>query len=57
MTYVIRNFKSAEIVETLKKMQKRNQTDLMVGKVIKKKSNKRYAKWNDYDHSFNSRND
>ena len=29
----------------------------MVGKVIKRKSNKRYVKWNDYDNSFNSRND
>ena len=57
MTYVIRNFKGVEIAGTLKKMQKRNQTDLMVGKVIKRKSNKRYVKWNDYDKSFNSRND
>ena len=38
----------------MKKLQKTNQTKFMIEKVINKKGNKLYAKWNHYDNSFNS---
>ena len=48
-----------EIVRTFyeKELQKANQRELIVEKVIKKKVNKRYVKWKGYDNSFNSRID
>ena len=45
-----------QIVETFleKELQKTNQTEFRVEKVIKRKGDKLYVKWIDYDKSFNS---
>ena len=37
-----------------KKIVKRNQTDIRVVKLIKRKCDKLYVKWKGYDNSFNS---
>ena len=37
-----------------KKLQKIDQQEFRIGKVIKKKGNKLYVKWKGYDNSFNS---
>ena len=54
-TYVISDLKGKEIVGTLykKELQKTNQKEFRVGKVIKRKGNKLYVKWKDYNSSFN----
>ena len=46
-TYVIRDNKDEEIVRTFykKKLQKINQKEFRVEKVIKRKDDKLYAKW------------
>ena len=48
--------KGEKIVGTFykKEMQKANQKEFRVEKVIKQKSDKLYVKWKDYDISFNS---
>ena len=58
-TYTIIYFNDEEIVEKLyeKKLQKINQTEFRVKKVIKRKGEKIYVKWKGYDDSFNSRID
>ena len=38
----------------MKKYCKVNQEQFRIGKVIKKKDNKIYVKWKEYDNSFNS---
>ena len=38
----------------MKKYCKVNQEQFRIGKVIKKKGNKIYVKWKEYDNSFNS---
>ena len=38
----------------MKKLQKTNQKEFRMEKVIKKKGDKLYVKWKDYDNSFNS---
>ena len=45
-----------QIVETFleKELQKTNQKEFRVEKVIKRKGDKLYVKWIDYDKSFNS---
>ena len=50
-TYVINDLKGEEIVGTFyeKELQKTNQEEFRVGKVIKKKGNKLYVKWKGYD--------
>ena len=55
-TYVISDLKGEEIVRTFyeKELQKTNQKEFRVEKVIKKKSNKLYVKWKGYNSSFNS---
>ena len=55
-TYVISDLKCEEIVGTCyeKELQKTNQKEFRVEKVIKKKSNKLYVKWKGYNSSFNS---
>ena len=55
-TYVISNINGEKIVETFyeKQLQKTNQKDFRVEKVIKRKYNKLYVKWKGYDNSFNS---
>ena len=40
-----------------KKLQKTNQNEFRVEKVIKRKGDKLYAKWRGYNSSFNSYND
>ena len=54
--YVINNFNDEEIIGTLyeKELQKTNQKEFRIEKVIKKKGNKLYVKWKGYDNSFNS---
>ena len=55
-TYVIRNRKGAEIIGTLyeKELQKANQKEFRIKKVINRKGNKLYVKWKGYENSFNS---
>ena len=55
-TYVIRDLKGEEIVGTFyeKELQKTNQKEFRVEKVIKRKGDKLYVKWKGYDSSFNS---
>ena len=54
-TYVISDFHGEEIVGTFyeKEFQK-NQKELRIEKVIKRKGNKLYVKWKGYNNSFNS---
>ena len=55
-TYVISDFNGKEMVGTFyeKELQKTNQTEFRVEKVIKGKDDKLYVKWKGYDNSFNS---
>ena len=45
-----------EIIETFyeKELQKTNQKEFKIEKIIKRKGNKLYVKWRGYDNSFNS---
>ena len=55
-TYVIEDLDGDEIVGTfyVKELQKTNQTEFRVEKVIKKKGDNLYVKWKGYYNSFNS---
>ena len=55
-TYVISDLNSEEIVGTFyeKELQKTNQEEFRVQKVLKRKGDKLYVKWKGYDSSFNS---
>ena len=55
-TYIINDLNGEEIIGTFyeKELQKINQQEFRIGKVIKKKGNKLYVKWKGYDNSFNS---
>ena len=55
-TYVISDLNGEEIVGTFykKELQKTNQKEFRVEKVIKKRGGKLYATWKGYDNSFNS---
>ena len=55
-TYVINDLNSEEITGTFyeKELQKIDQQELRIEKVIKKKGDKLYIKWKGYDNSFNS---
>ena len=55
-TYVINDLNGEEIVGTFyeKELQKTNQKEFRVEKVIKRKGDKLYVKWKGYDSSFNS---
>ena len=55
-TYFISDLKGEEIVGTFykKELQKTSQKEFRVEKVIKRKGDKLYVKWKDYDSSFNS---
>ena len=55
-TYVINDLNAEKIIGTFyeKKLQKTNQQEFMLEKVIKKKGEKLYAKWKGYGSSFNS---
>ena len=53
---VINDLNGEEIIGTFyeKELQKTNQKEFWVEKVIKKKGDKLYVKWKGYDNSFNS---
>ena len=55
-TNVISDLKGEEIAGAFyeKELQKTNQKEFRVEKVIKRKSDKLYVKWKGYDHSFNN---
>ena len=55
-TYVINDLNGEEIVGTFyeKELQKTNQKELRIEKVIKRKGDKLYVKWKEYNNSFNS---
>ena len=55
-TYVINDLSGEEIIGTFyeKELQKTNQKEFRIEKVIKKKGDKLYVKWKGYDSSFNS---
>ena len=55
-TYVINDLNDEKIIETFyqKELQKTNQEEFRIEKVIKKKGNKLYVKWKGYDNSFDS---
>ena len=57
--YVINDLNGAEIIETFyeKELQKTNQKEFRIEKVIKRKGDKLYVKWKGYNNSFNSRID
>ena len=55
-TYVINDLNREEILETLyeNELQKNNQEEFRIKKVIKKKGDKFYVKWKRYNNSLNS---
>ena len=55
-TYVINDLNGKEIIGTFyeKELQKTNQQEFRIEKVIRKKGNKLYVKWEVYNSSFNS---
>ena len=55
-TYVINDLNGEEIIGTFyeKELQKTNQEEFRIEKVIRQKGNKLYVKWKVYDNSFNS---
>ena len=54
-TYSINDLNGEEIIGTFyeKELQKKNQQEFRIEKVIKKEGNKLYVKWKGYDTSFN----
>ena len=55
-TYVINDLNGDQIMGTFyeKELQKTNQEEFRIEKVIKRKGDKIYVKWKGYDNSFNS---
>ena len=55
-TYVINDLNGEEIIDTFygNELQKTDQNEFRIKKVIKKKGDKLYVKWKGYDNSFNS---
>ena len=55
-TYVINDLNGEEIIGTFyeKELQKTNQKEFRIEKVIRRKGDKLYVKWKGYDNSFNS---
>ena len=55
-TYVLNDLNGEEIVGSFyeKGLQKTNQKEFRIEKVIKRKGNKLYVKWKGYNNSFNS---
>ena len=55
-TYVINDLNGEEIIGTFyeKELQKTNQEEFRIEKVIRRKEDKLYVKWKGYDNSFNS---
>ena len=54
--YVINDLNGKKIIGIFykKELQKTNQQEFRIEKVIKKKGDKLYVKWKGYDNSFNS---
>ena len=57
-TYVINDLNVKNIIGTFyeKELQKTNQIEFRIAKVLKKKDNKLYVKWKGYNNSLNSLN-
>ena len=55
-TYVINGLNGEEINESFyeKELQKTNQKEFRIEKVLKRKGEKLYVKWKEYDNHFNS---
>ena len=55
-TYVISDLNGEEITGSFyeKELQKTNQEEFRIEKILKRKGNKLYVKWKGYDNSFNS---
>ena len=55
-TYVINDLNGEEIIGTFyeNELQRANQEEFRIEKVIKKKGDKLYVKWKRYDNSFNT---
>ena len=55
-TYVINDLNGEEIIGTFyeKELQKTNQQEFRIEKVIKRKGDKLYVKWKGFDNSFHS---
>ena len=55
-TYVISDLNGEEILESFyeKELQKTNQKEFKIEKVIKRKGNELYVNWKGHDNSFNS---
>ena len=55
-TYAISNLNDEEITGTFyeKELQKTNQKEFRIEKVLKRKDDKLYVKWKGYNNSFNS---
>ena len=55
-SYVINDLNGEEIIGRFyeKELQKTNQQEFRIEKVLKKKGDKLYVKWKGYDNSFNS---
>ena len=53
ITYVINDLNDEEII-TKEELQKANQKEFRIEKVLKRKGDKLYVKWKGYDNSFNS---
>ena len=55
-TYVINDFNGKKIIKAFyeKELQKTNQQEFRIEKVIKRKGDQLYVKWKGYDSSFNS---
>ena len=55
-TYTISNLNGEKVIGTFyeKELQKTNQKEFRIEKVIKRKGDKLYVKWKGYDNSFNS---
>ena len=56
LTYVINDLNGEEIIGAFheKQLQKTNQEEFRIEKVIRRKGDKLYVKWKGYDNSFNS---
>ena len=55
-TYVTNDLNGEEIIRTFyeKELQKTNQNEFRIEKVLKRKGDELYVKWKGYDNSFNS---
>ena len=55
-TYVINHLNGGEITGTFyeKELQKTNQEEFRIEKIINRKGDKIYVRWKGYDNSFNS---